>query len=97
MELTELLIRLAVAVVCAGLATVIIPRKIPGKIFGLFILGIAGVFFGEWAFALMRQRFGFDHPALYWGIEGVAIIPAVLGSAVLLYVVTLLLKWGRYQ
>jgi uncharacterized membrane protein YeaQ/YmgE (transglycosylase-associated protein family) len=97
MELTQIFIRLAVAVVCAGLATVIVPRKIPGKVFGLFILGIAGVFFGEWAFNLMQQRFGVDHAALHWGIEGVAIIPAVLGSAVLLYIVTLLLKWGKYE
>jgi uncharacterized membrane protein YeaQ/YmgE (transglycosylase-associated protein family) len=97
MELSEMVVRLAVAVVCAGIATVIVPRKIPGKIFGLFILGIAGVFFGEWAFQLIRQQFGIDHAALRWGIKEVAIIPAVLGSAVLLYVITLLLKWGKYE
>ncbi|HEY9816150.1 MAG TPA: hypothetical protein V6D20_10195 [Candidatus Obscuribacterales bacterium] len=96
MDIGHLLVRFVLAVACAVLANVLIPRRIPGKAFGLVIIGIIGVFFGEWAFALLRQEFGIDHAALRWNIQNVRIIPGVIGSAVILYVVTLMLQWGKY-
>jgi uncharacterized membrane protein YeaQ/YmgE (transglycosylase-associated protein family) len=96
MDISDLLIRFALAVVCAGLANVLIPRRIPGKVFGLVVIGIVGVFFGEWAFMLLRQEFGIDHEVLRWQIQNVPILPAVIGSAVILYVLTLVLQWAKY-
>lgn len=96
-DLIQLFVRLALAIVCAGIATILVPRRIPGKVFGLVVLGIAGVFFGEWGFHLLRQRFGLDHAVLNWQLQGVPILPAVIGSAVLLYVVTMVMRWAKYE
>jgi uncharacterized membrane protein YeaQ/YmgE (transglycosylase-associated protein family) len=96
MDLGTLFVQLVIALVCAGLATVLIPRRIPGKLLGLILIGLGGVWLGEWVFELFKQRFGFELEILSWGIEGVPIIPSVVGSAIILYVVTTLLKWGHY-
>lgn len=97
MDISTLLVQLMIALVCAGLATVLIPRRIPGKLFGLVLIGLGGVWLGEWAFELFRERFRLDLDVLQWGVQGVPIIPSVIGSAIILYVVTTLLKWGRYN
>ncbi|MBF2077398.1 MAG: hypothetical protein IGR76_02470 [Synechococcales cyanobacterium T60_A2020_003] len=97
MDISTLLVQLAIALVCAGLATVLLPRRIPGKLAGLILIGLGGVWLGSWAAELFRQRFGLDLPFLHWDFQGVPIIPSVLGSTVILYVVTTLLKWGHYE
>lgn len=96
MDLSSLFIKLVIAIVCAVAANLLVPRRIPGKFVGLIFIGLAGVLVGEWGFLLMRQRFGINFTFLYWNIQGVLIVPAVIGCAIVLYLVTTILKWGRY-
>ncbi|HIK54480.1 MAG TPA: hypothetical protein IGS37_04890 [Synechococcales cyanobacterium M55_K2018_004] len=97
MDLTRLAVQLVVAVVCAGVASILVPRRIPGKIWGLFFIGLLGVWVGEWGFALLRQQFNLNVQFLTWQVEGVLIIPAIVGSAIVLYLLTLFMRWGRYS
>lgn len=96
MDLTRLVVQVVVAILCAGIATLLVPRQIPGKLVGLILIGLIGVWVGEWGFALLRSRYGINFAFLHWGIQGVLIIPAVIGSAIVLYIVTAFLRWGRY-
>jgi uncharacterized membrane protein YeaQ/YmgE (transglycosylase-associated protein family) len=96
MDITQLAIQIVVAIVAAGIANVLVPRRIPGRLPGLIIIGLVGVWVGEWGFRLMQQRFNFYWPILSWDIQGVQIIPAILGSAIVLYLVTLLIKITRF-
>lgn len=95
MDISNLLVKLVIAIVCAGIANILVPRRIPGKLTGLILIGLTGVVIGEWGFALLRQQFGIDFAILYWGIQGVPIIPAIIGSAIVLYLVTAVLRWWR--
>lgn len=97
MDITRLAIQVVVAIVAAGIANILVPRRIPGKLPGLVVIGLVGVWIGEWGFALMQQRFNFYLPILSWDIQDVQIIPAIFGSAIVLYVVTLLLKLTRFR
>ncbi|MBD1910567.1 MULTISPECIES: hypothetical protein [unclassified Leptolyngbya] len=97
MDITQLVVQVVVAIVCAGVANILVPRRIPGKLFGLVMIGLLGVWVGQWGFALMRQRLGIAFPFLTWDIEGVLIIPAIIGSAIVLYLVTLFLKMGHFE
>lgn len=96
MDLSNFLIKLVIAIGCAVAASLLVPRRVPGKFLGLVLIGLAGVVVGEWGFALLRQEFGLNFRVLYWNLEGVLIVPAVVGSAIVLYLVTALMKWGRY-
>jgi uncharacterized membrane protein YeaQ/YmgE (transglycosylase-associated protein family) len=96
MDLYHLLIKLVIAIVCAVIANVLVPRRIPGQFTGLVLIGLAGVWFGEWSFALMMRRFGLNYSFLHWQIQGVFIIPAVIGCAIVLYVITAVVRWWRY-
>lgn len=96
MDLTHLLVQLIIAILCAGAATVLIPRRVPGKLVGLILIGLAGVWLGEWGYTLLSQEYGIEHEVLRWNIQDVLIIPAVLGSAIILYLVTMVLRWARY-
>jgi uncharacterized membrane protein YeaQ/YmgE (transglycosylase-associated protein family) len=96
MDVPHLVVQVAIAIGCAVLANILVPRTIPGKFAGLILIGLAGVWLGEWGFLLLNKEYGIDHPLFHWQIEGVFIIPAVLGSTVILYVITALLKWGKY-
>lgn len=97
MDITQLAIQVVVAVLAAGLANVLVPRRIPGKLPGLVIIGLVGVWLGEWGFRLMQQRFNIYLPILSWDIQDVQIIPAIFGSAIVLYLVTLLIKVTRFR
>ncbi|MEO0489158.1 MAG: hypothetical protein AAF215_25940 [Cyanobacteria bacterium P01_A01_bin.123] len=96
MDLQKLLIQLVIAIVCAGLANFLVPRRIPGKLIGLVLIGLAGVLLGEWVVNFFARQYGFSLDILTWGIQDVPIIPSVLGSTIILYVVTTFLSWGRY-
>lgn len=96
MELSNLLIKLVIAIVCAVAANVLVPRRIPGKFWGLMLIGLAGVLVGEWGFSLLRREFGLNFAFLDWNVAGVLIVPAVVGCAIVLYLVTTVMKWGRY-
>lgn len=95
-DLTRLLIQILIAILCAGVANILIPRQIPGKAVGLVIIGLAGVFLGEWAYNFFKSQVDISLPFMEWGIQDVLIIPSVIGCAIVLYVVTAILSWGRY-
>ena len=97
MDILHLLIKLIIAIGCAAAADLLLPRRIPGGLAGLILIGLAGVWLGERGFALLRQQFGINFDFLYWQIEGVLIIPAIVGSAIVLYVVTAFIRWARYS
>jgi uncharacterized membrane protein YeaQ/YmgE (transglycosylase-associated protein family) len=96
MDIPHLIVQIVIALLCAGIATILIPRRIPGKLIGMIAIGLAGVWLGEWGARLLRQRYGIRYSFLDWNIEGVPIVPAIIGSAIILYLVTSFLKWGRY-
>lgn len=96
MELSNLLIKLIIAIACAVAANVLVPRRIPGKFLGLMLIGLVGVWVGEWGFSLLRREFGLNFAFLDWNVAGVLIVPAVVGCAIVLYLVTTVMKWGRY-
>ncbi|MBD2462967.1 hypothetical protein H6G89_18160 [Oscillatoria sp. FACHB-1407] len=96
MDVPQLLVQVVIAIICAGIASILVPRRIPGQLTGLILIGLAGVWFGEWAYGLLRRQYGLDHPVLRLSFEGVLIVPAIVGSVVVLYLVTTFLKWGKY-
>ena len=98
MTLTRFLVQALIALACAGVATILLPRRIPGKLFGLALIGFAGVWLGEWILSYLNTAYGVQIPAfMTWAFHGVPIFPAILGSAIILYIVTTFLSWGRYQ
>lgn len=96
MDITRLLVQVVIAIVCAGTANLLVPRQVPGKIIGLVVIGLAGVVLGEWVVNFLTSEYGFRLDLLEFQIQGVAIIPAIIGSVIVLYVVTAFLSWGRY-
>ncbi len=97
MDLSHLAIRVLLAIACAGIAKVLISRSIPGGLAGLLLIGFVGVLLGEWSFALLAREFGLSHPLLRWQVEGVAVLPAIMGSAIVIYILTSILSYGRYD
>ena len=98
MDLTRLLVQLVIALVCGGLATLLLPRKIPGKLVGLAVIGLAGVWLGEWIVGFLTTNYTLPIPEfVLWDFQGVLILPAVVGSAIVLYLVTTFLSWGHYR
>lgn len=98
MDLTRLLVQIGIALGCGGVATLLMPRQIPGKLLGLAVIGFAGVWLGEWVVKFLQTTYNFPIPDFVtWDFQGVPILPALLGSAIVLYVVTTFLSWGRYQ
>jgi uncharacterized membrane protein YeaQ/YmgE (transglycosylase-associated protein family) len=97
MSIPHLVIKLLIAVICAGLADLLVPRRIPGGLAGLILIGLTGIWVGEWGFNLLRQQFGLSFNFLYWQIQGVFLIPAIIGCAIVLYLVTAFMSWGRYS
>jgi uncharacterized membrane protein YeaQ/YmgE (transglycosylase-associated protein family) len=98
MDLTRLLVQILIAIVCASVAAWLLPRQIPGKLFGLALIGFAGVWLGEWIVDFLQSAYDLPIPEFVtWDFQGVPILPAILGSAIILYVVTTFLSWGRYQ
>ncbi len=97
MNIPHLVIKLLIAIICAGLADVLVPRRVPGWLAGLILVGLTGIWVGEWGFTLLKQEFGINFDFLYWQIQGVLLIPAIIGCAIVLYVVTAFISWGRYS
>ncbi len=97
MDISHLVIQLLVALGCAIIASILVPRQIPGQFVGLLAIGLAGVWLGEWGYQLLYLRYGLNHEILNWQIRSVPIIPAIVGSAIVLYTVTAFLRWGRYS
>ena len=62
------------------------------------LIGLAGVWLGEWVVQYLETTYALPIPEFVtWDIQGVLILPAVVGSAVILFAVTSFLSWGRYQ
>lgn len=97
MDLSHVAVQLLAAIVCAGIANVLIPRQIPGKFLGFMLTGLVGVWLGEAVFRLLKAQPGLNYPFLYWGIGGVAAVPSIVGCAIIIYVVTAFLRWGHYN
>lgn len=95
-DLLNLLVQLLIALTCAFIANILVPRQVPGKLFGLVLIGLIGVLLGQWVMNSLLQQYKLTLPWLTWGIQGVPVVPAVIGSAIVLYVVTAFLSWGRY-
>jgi uncharacterized membrane protein YeaQ/YmgE (transglycosylase-associated protein family) len=68
--LLRLLVQLLIALGCAGIATFLLPRRVPGKIFGLVVMGFAGVWLGEWALNFVKSNYGLSVAALEWSFQG---------------------------
>jgi uncharacterized membrane protein YeaQ/YmgE (transglycosylase-associated protein family) len=95
MDLSRLAVQLILAIVCAGVANMLLPRQIPGKFLGLIATGLVGVWVGEFGAALLKSQGGMDFAILHWGIQGVPILSSVIGSAIVIFLTTTFLKSGR--
>lgn len=94
--LTRLLVQVLIAIACATLANFLVPRRVPGKAVGLVLIGLAGVFLGEWVLNNILRQYDLTFTWLTWSFMGVPIVPSVVGSMIVLYVVSAFLSWGRY-
>jgi uncharacterized membrane protein YeaQ/YmgE (transglycosylase-associated protein family) len=54
------------------------------------------VFIGEWISTYLLAQYSLDVPALQWEFKDVPILPSIIGSMIVLYVITAFLSWGRY-
>ncbi|NJP08405.1 MAG: hypothetical protein HC866_02140 [Leptolyngbyaceae cyanobacterium RU_5_1] len=97
MNLAHLAVQLMIAIACGILGNMLIPRQIPGKFLGLILIGFVGVWFGEGVYRMLKANHGLNYDFLKWSIEGVPIVPASIGCAIVIYLVTSFLKWGRYS
>lgn len=97
MDLSHLVVQLFIAIVCGLIGNMLIPRRIPGKFAGLIVVGFAGVWLGEWGYQLLKRQYGLDWPLLHWSIQSVPIIPAIVGSMIVIYILTTFLRWGHYS
>lgn len=96
MNMNALVVQLVIAIACGVLGNMLIPREIPGKFLGLVVIGFIGVWLGAWGYNLLRTQYGINFSILQWQIEGVPIVPSIIGSAIVIYVLTGILHWGRY-
>lgn len=97
MDIAHLAVQLMIAIACGIIGNMLIPREIPGKFLGLVLTGFVGVWVGELGYRLLKDQYGLSHPFLQWHIQSVPIIPSIIGSAIVIYVVTTFLQWGRYS
>lgn len=97
MDLSHLTVQLIVAIVCAGIANILIPREIPGGFLGLIVTGLVGVWLGEEVFKFLRARYTLDYAFLHWHIQNVPIVPSIIGSVIVIYLTTTVLRWTRYR
>ncbi|HEY9752085.1 MAG TPA: hypothetical protein V6C46_03995 [Coleofasciculaceae cyanobacterium] len=95
MDLSRLVVQLIIAIACALLANVLIPRQIPGRFLGLILTGLVGVWLGEVGYQILQTNYGLRSPFLAWNIQGVPIIPSVIASALVIYILTTVARGGR--
>ncbi|UBF27882.1 hypothetical protein K9N68_08280 [Kovacikia minuta CCNUW1] len=92
----HLAIHLVVAVIAASIANILIPRRIPGRFLGLILTGLVGVWAGEIVFKVLKG-YGVNNAVFHWGILGIPLIPSIVGSVIVLFVVTTLFHPRRYM
>jgi len=78
MSILSFILYLIVAACCAFIAERLVPNAVPGGFFTTAIIGILGAWIGS----SVMGSFG---PAL----EGVALLPCILGSAIFVFLFTL--------
>ena len=79
MSILGFLLFLIVAAVCAWIAEAVVPGRVPGGFLASAVVGIIGAWIGTALFG----HFGPD-------LAGVAVLPAIIGSALLVFVLALL-------
>lgn len=79
MNLLGLILFLIVAAVCAAIGSAIVPGRIPGGFLTAMVIGVIGAWIGS----LLLGSFG---PA----IAGVALLPCILGSALLVFLLAVI-------
>lgn len=79
MNLLGLILFLIVAAICAGIGSAIVPGRIPGGFLTAMVIGVIGAWLGS----LLMGSFG---PA----IAGVALLPCILGSALLVFLLAVI-------
>lgn len=84
MTILSFILFLIVAAVCAWIAAAIVPGSVPGGFFTAAIFGIIGAWIGA-------SLFGSFGPS----VEGVPLVPAIFGSAILVFGLTLLSRGLR--
>lgn len=97
MNWSHVAVQLIAAIVCAAIANMFIPRQIPGKFLGFMLTGLVGVWLGEAVFKLLKAQHELNYPFLYWGIGDVAVVPSIIGCAIVIYAVTTFIQWGHYH
>ena len=95
-DVISILVQVLIALACAFTANLLVPRHVPGKLLGLVLIGLIGVFVGQWVAAYLLQQYSFSLPWLTWSFQGVPLVPSIIGSTIVLYIVTAFLSWGRY-
>lgn len=97
-NISRLGVQLVVALICAGIGHTLIPRRIPGHLFGLVLVGLFGVWVGEWLIDYLGQMYNLKQFSfLYWDIQQVRILPAIVGCTLVMYLLQIFLQWGRYE
>jgi uncharacterized membrane protein YeaQ/YmgE (transglycosylase-associated protein family) len=81
MGLISFLIMLLVAAACAWIAEMLVPGSIPGGFLVSAIVGLIGAWVGS-------SLFGAFGPSL----EGVPLIPCILGTAILIFLLRLITR-----
>ena len=79
MSVIAFILFLIVAAVCAWIAERLVPGRIPGGFFTSAVIGVIGAWVGG-------SLFGNFGPSL----EGVSLLPAIIGSAILVFGLALL-------
>ncbi|XGV94571.1 MAG: hypothetical protein ACAF41_17680 [Leptolyngbya sp. BL-A-14] len=97
MDLFHIAVQLIAAIVCGGIANMLIPGKIPGRFLGFVVTGLVGVWLGETVFRMLKNQHELNYPFLYWTVGGVAVVPSIIGCAIIIYVVTTFARWGHYH
>lgn len=97
MDLSHIAVQLIAAIVCGWIANMLIPGRIPGKFLGFVLTGLVGVWLGETVFKLLKAQHGLNYPFLYWSVGGIAVVPSIIGCAIIVYVVTTFVRWGPYH
>lgn len=95
MDLFHVAVQLIAAIVCGWIANMLIPGQIPGKFLGFVLTGLVGVWLGEAIFKLFKAQNELNYPFLDWTVAGVAVVPSIVGCAIIIYVVTTFARWGH--
>lgn len=84
MSIILFILYLVVAAICAALAEKLVPNTVPGGFFTSAVVGIIG----GWLGVNLVGSVGPD-------LAGMPLIPCILGSAVFVFVISIVARWVR--